>query len=176
MKETIFVNLLGGPGSGKSTLCAMIFAELKIKQVDCEMALEYAKDVVWDESFRKLANQIYIFGKQHSRLYRLNGKVDVVITDSPLLNSIIYDDSKNKELWTLVLNEFKKLNTLNYFVERNFEYEQNGRVQDYEGALEKDRFYKKLLEENSISYRCINPGNENLSTVIDDILNKLNDK
>jgi len=174
-KKTVFINLFGGPCVGKSTLCAMIFSELKMKRVDCEMALEYAKDVVWDESFRKLANQIYIFGKQHSRLYRLNGKVDVVITDSPLLNSIIYDDSKNPELWSLVLSEFKKLNTLNYFVQRNFEYDQNGRVQDYEGALEKDNFYTRLLEENKISYTNINPGNDNLSNVIDDVLNKLNE-
>jgi len=173
MKKTVFINLFGGPGSGKSTLCSIIFSDLKMRHIDCEMALEYAKDVVWDESFRKLANQIYIFGKQHSRLYRLNGKVDVVITDSPLLNSIIYDDSKNQELKQLVLSEFKKLNILNYFVDRKFKYEQNGRVQNYEGALEKDNYYRKLLSENDIAYKNVNPGLENLSLIVEDVLNKL---
>ena len=173
MKKTVFINLFGGPGSGKSTLCSIIFSDLKMRHIDCEMALEYAKDVVWDESFRKLANQIYIFGKQHSRLYRLNGKVDVVITDSPLLNSIIYDDSKNQELKQLVLSEFKKLNILNYFVDRKFKYEQNGRVQNYEGALEKDNYYRKLLSENDTAYKNVNPGLENLSLIVEDVLNKL---
>ena len=175
MKKTVFINLFGGPGSGKSTLCSIIFSDLKMRHIDCEMALEYAKDVVWDESFRKLANQIYIFGKQHSRLYRLNGKVDVVITDSPLLNSIIYDNSNNQELKNLVVSEFKKLNTLNYYVERSFDYVQNGRVQNYEQALQKDEDYKQLLDQNYIPYKRINLSNKPLTIIIEEILIKLKD-
>lgn len=176
MKNTIFINLFGGPGVGKSTLCAMIFSDLKVRGIDCEMALEYAKDVIWEESFQKLSNQIYIFGKQHSRLYRLNGKVDVVITDSPLLNSVIYDSTNNTQLKDLILSEFKKFNTLNYYVERHFEYIQNGRVQDYEQALQKDREYQQLLDENKIAYKNINLSGKNLSNIIEEILNKLKDE
>ena len=43
------------------------------------------------------------------------------------------------------------------------------------GHLEKDDFYTRLLEENKIPYSNINPGNDNLSDVINDILNKLNE-
>jgi adenylate kinase family enzyme len=173
MAKTIFVNLMGGPGIGKSTLCSMIFSELKIRGVDCEMALEYAKDVIWEESFQKLSNQVYIFGKQHNRLYRLNGKVDVVITDSPLLNSVIYDNTDNKELKSLVINEFKKLNTLNYYIERSFEYKQNGRVQNHEQALQKDKDYKELLDNNQIDYKYVNPNIKFISNIIEDILYKV---
>jgi len=173
MKNTIFINLFGGPGVGKSTLCAMIFAELKIKGVDCEMALEYAKDVVWEESFRKLSNQIYIFGKQHHRIHRLKGKVDVVITDSPLLNSVVYDATENLDLRNLILSEFKSLNTLNYYVDRVFAYEENGRVQNQEQAIEKDKTYKKLLEDNSIPYTHVHPGLTNLSSIVSDVLDRL---
>jgi adenylate kinase family enzyme len=172
MKNTLFINLFGGPGVGKSTLCAMIFSDLKIRGIETEMALEYAKDVVWEENYKKLSNQVYIFGKQHNRIYRLNGKVDVVITDSPLLNSIIYDETDNQELKALVLGEFKKMNTLNFYVERSFEYSQNGRVQDYEAALEKDRIYKQLLDENNIPYIKIQSGNKSLSLIIEEILDK----
>lgn len=175
--NTLFINLFGGPGTGKSTLCAKLFADLKVKGIDCEMALEYAKDVVWEESFRKLSNQVYIFGKQHNRLHRLNGKVDVVITDSPLLNSIIYDDTKNPQLRELILTEFSKLNTLNYYIDRCFEYKQNGRVQDLDGAIGKDNDYKQLLNQNNILYKHIllNDDNDN-STIVNEIINRINDK
>ena len=129
MNKTIFVNLFGGPGTGKSTLCATIFADLKKRNIECEMALEYVKDLVWEESFEKIKNQLYIFGKQQNRLFRLNGKVDVVITDSPLLNSIVYYNGDNPHFSDVVMFEFKKLNSINYYITRSFEYVENGRMQ-----------------------------------------------
>jgi adenylate kinase family enzyme len=68
--KTLVVNLFAGPGSGKSTFCASVFAKLKILGIDSEMSLEYAKDIVWEESYQKLDHQIYIFGKQLHRLQR----------------------------------------------------------------------------------------------------------
>lgn len=169
-KKTLFINLFGGPGTGKSTLCASIFTELKMKGVDCEMALEYAKDVVWEESFTKLKNQIYIFGKQHSRIHRLDGKVDVVITDSPLINSIVYDVTDNPYLKDLVLFEFKKLNTINYFLKRGTQYNPNGRMQTIEDALKVDEKYKQLLDENDIPYHEIEVGADNSKLIVRDLI------
>jgi adenylate kinase family enzyme len=45
--ETLFVNLFGSPGTGKSTMAASIFAELKWRGVDCEIVTEYAKELTW---------------------------------------------------------------------------------------------------------------------------------
>ena len=44
-KNTLVVNLFGGPGTGKSTTMAHVFAELKWRGYDCEMSNEYAKEV-----------------------------------------------------------------------------------------------------------------------------------
>ena len=52
--KPIVVNLTGGPGSGKSTLCAQLFYILKSKNIDVEMATEYVKDLVFEESFKNL--------------------------------------------------------------------------------------------------------------------------
>jgi hypothetical protein len=158
MKKTLVINLFGGPGVGKSTLCASVFAKLKIMGIDCEMATEYAKDMVWEESYKKLENQIYIFGKQHARVHRLLGKVDVVITDSPLLNSIVYDKTENIALRKLVISEFWKLNTLNFYISRKLDYEENGRVQTLKEAIEVDNAYLKLIKDNDIEYSIIEPG------------------
>lgn len=170
MKKTLFINLFGGPGTGKSTLCASIFTELKIKGIDCEMALEYAKDVVWEESFTKLKNQIYIFGKQHSRIHRLIGKVDVVITDSPLINSIVYDQTDNQYLKSLVLYEFDKLNSINYFLNRGVNYNPNGRVQSIEDALKVDEKYRSLLVDNNIPFTEVVIGDNNASIIANQII------
>jgi len=172
MKETIVINFFGGPGVGKSTLCAAVFVKLKVSGIDCEMATEYAKDITWEESYKKLENQIYVFGKQHSRVNRLLGKVDVVITDSPLLNSIVYDNSKNEPLRELVLYEFQKLNTLNFYVSRRIKYEENGRNQSIDEAIKIDNIYKKLLDDNNIQYIEIEPGQDYI--VFSEIMDKIN--
>lgn len=153
--KTLVISLFGGPGTGKSTLCANIFAKLKMQHVDVEMAPEYVKEVVWEESFKKIENQLYIFGKQHNRLYRLMNKVEVIITDSPLLNSIVYYTGDNPHFKELVLTEYKKMNNLSYYLERSFDYVENGRMQTLEHAKEIDETYKKLLDENDIQYQLI---------------------
>ena len=59
--------------------------------VNAELVTEFAKDKVWEESKAVFQNQQYIFGKQYFRLTRLEGKVDVVVTDSPILLSAYYE-------------------------------------------------------------------------------------
>lgn len=172
-KKTLFVNLISGPGTGKSTLCAWVFAELKIRGIDCEMALEYAKDVVWEESFKKLQNQIYIFGKQHNRVFRLNGKVDVVITDSSILFSPIYDQTKNPVLKELALLEFFKFENVNFVVERATKFSQNGRVHGEEVSKNIDSQCRSLMEENNIPYEIVTSSTEGRDTIVNTILEKL---
>lgn len=174
--NTIFVNLFGGPGTGKSTICASVFHALKIKGIETEMALEYAKDVVWEESYKKLENQIYIFGKQHYRVWRLKGKVQVVITDSPLLNSILYDKTNNQLLKDLVISEFKKLNTVNFYIDRDVDYNPNGRMQTLEQALDVDRRYIELLDSNQIDYTKIPKGEVGVNTILEKIINRINEE
>lgn len=112
------INFFAGPGSGKSTVCAGLFSKLKLSGINCEMALEYAKDKVWEKSFRTLDNQIYVFGKQLHRIWRLKDQVDLVITDSPLLFSLIYDKTQNLKFKDLVVDQFNQFDNINYFINR----------------------------------------------------------
>lgn len=158
-KRTTVVNLFAGPGAGKSTFCAGIFATLKWLGVNCEMALEYAKDLVWQRSYDVLDNQLYVFGKQQHRLHRLNQKVDVVITDSPLINSITYDAQKRERTRAafieLVLAEHQAYDSLNFFIERRKRYNPNGRVQTEAEALALDDKIRKVLQQYDIPYTSI---------------------
>ena len=88
----LVVNLFGAPGAGKSTGAAYIFSRLKLAGINAELVTEFAKDKVWEESKAVFQNQAYIFGKQYFRISRVQDKVDVVITDSPILLSPFYTD------------------------------------------------------------------------------------
>ena len=151
----IVVNLFAGPGSGKSTTCAGVFAKLKLAGVNCEMALEYAKDKVWEESNKVLDDQIYVFGKQLHRIFRLKDKVDVVITDSPILLSIIYDKTGNKYFSDLVLNQFNNFDNRNYFIERTTVYNPKGRLQTEDEAKEIDKVLLDHLKDCNIEYDSV---------------------
>ena len=152
----LVINLFAGPGVGKSTTAAKVFAELKMKGINCEMALEFAKDKVWEESFRTMDDQIYIFGKQFHRIWRLKDKVDVIICDSPLPISIVYDKENSEAFHTLIMEQFNKFANVNYYIERSTEYQESGRVQTKEEAEKVDKIVLDVLNKYDIKYKSIN--------------------
>lgn len=170
MKKTLVINLFSGPGAGKSSLCSTIFSWLKWRDVDCEVAWEYAKDTVWDGATNLLNNQISVFGEQHRRLFRLIGKVDVAITDCPLPLSVIYDHGKTQYLKELVMSEFNKCINSNYFLVRQKKYNPNGRLQTEAKAIEKDTEIKDFLEREQIPYSSIISTEKEAEEIGEDVL------
>ncbi len=142
--------------------------------IDVEMAPEYVKDLVWEESFKKIENQIYIFGKQHNRLYRLKNKVKVTITDSPLLNSIVYYMGNNPNFEDFVMWEYDQMNNLSYFLERSFEYIESGRMQSLNDAKKVDDVYKNLLDNHNVEYTSIRSPYD-IDSIIENILERINE-
>ena len=170
--DTLVINLTGGPGTGKSTLRAKLFVELKMMGIEVEESPEYVKDLVWEESFKKIENQVYIFGKQHNRLFRLQNKVKVIITDSPLLNSIIYYNGNNPHFEPMIMWEFKEMNNLTLYLERSFEYVENGRMQNLEDAKKVDESYKNLLEKYNVEYTSIRSPYD-INGIIDEVIKRI---
>ena len=169
MKNTIVINLIGGPGCGKSTAAAGIFYLLKKQGINCEMSLEFAKDKVWEQSIKTLDNQIYVFGKQHHRLWRIVEKVDVVITDSPLFLSLYYNKEPSKQFDEFVISQFKRFNNRTFFIERgDSSYQQSGRLQNEQEAREIDRVLKELLEKYNVEYQSVEQ-----STCVEEIVSSI---
>jgi hypothetical protein len=167
--KTLVVNLFAGPGTGKSTCMAGIFSELKLRGVNCEMAPEYIKTKVWENSLDICKDQIYIFGKQLHSIRKLLGKVDVVITDSPILLSLAYSTDELIEFDCLVIAEFKRYNSLNYFLVRHKKYNPAGRCQTEEQAKEKDNMIKGLLDACSICYTIKDSCKETIIEIVNEI-------
>jgi len=151
-KKTLVVNLLGGPGTGKSSIRAGVFYDLKFRGIDCEEATEYAKDLTWEKRKFTIQNQVHIFGEQHHRLWRLLGQVEVIITDSPLLLTPIYDGRESDTLRKLALEEFNSMWNYVVFLKRCKEYNPNGRNQTEDEAIEVDRRILDFLMDNQIPF------------------------
>lgn len=173
MKQTLVINLIGGPGSGKSTCASGIFYQLKKLGINCELALEFAKDKVWEESIKILDDQLYVFGKQYHKLFRLNGKVDVIITDSPLLISILYNKTPSEFFDKLVVEQYHTFNNLLFFINRAENYQTEGRLQTKEESEGLDNIIKEILQDNNISYDEISCENA-VEHIVNVVKTKLN--
>lgn len=168
IKTPLVVNLISGPGAGKSTAAAGIFHALKKRGLNAEMALEFAKDKVYEESFRTMDNQIYIFGKQYHKLWRLKDKVDIIITDSPLPISLYYHKNDSKYFKDFVVEQYNNFNNLMYFIRRSDIFQQEGRIQNREESEQIDKEIKNLLETYGIEYREVSQEN-----ALDEILKEI---
>lgn len=171
-RKAIVVNLLAGPGSGKSTAMAGIFSKLKLKEVVCEMAPEFAKDLVWDERFGEFDNQVYLLGNQIQRLRRLEKKVDVIITDAPLLLTLVYN-KEDPALNQVALNEFLRYSNVNYFLVRQKKYSEIGRIHKEEEAHALDVAIENMLKDNNISFNKVPSTESSIGQIANDILSML---
>ena len=159
MKKLRVINLFGGPGPGKSTLAAALFADLKMKGVNVELVTEFAKDLVWTERTKELKDQVYIFGKMYHKLWRLQGKVDVVICDSPLPLCIYYSNEDTpKQFGSLVMEAFDQFQNTNVVCERTFAYQQAGRYQDEEEANKVHADIVELINRGCIDAHYLQAG------------------
>lgn len=153
---TLIVNLFGGPGTGKSTNAAGVFYKLKSQGVNCEYIQEYAKDKTWQGDRFSLTVQPYITCKQLYRQERVMNKVDVIITDSPIILGAVYGGLYATDKFNAWLIEtFQSFNSLNIFLTRNLDnhpYNPAGRSQTLDQAIEVDRMVRELLNKNEIPY------------------------
>ena len=151
MKNTLIVNLYGGPGTGKSSGAAYIFSKLKMAGIDAEYVTEFAKDKVWENNTEAFKCQFYISGKQSFRISRCFGKVDVIITDSPIRLGKIYADLIGRPQLGLACleeaNQYPAGSTLEIFLNRVKPYNTNGRNQTEEEAKEIDKTLRELLDK-----------------------------
>lgn len=174
-KKPLIINLFSGPGAGKSQGAAYIFSHLKAVGINCELVTEFAKDKTWEKSTKAFENQAYIFGKQFFRITRLHDEVDVVITDSPLPLSVIYNtnimlgDHFNK----MVLNVFNSYENINFYLNRVKPYNPKGRNQSLAESIEIDKKILSLLDNNYICYEVIDGNFEGYNKAISHIIKKI---
>lgn len=152
---TIFINIFGGAGTGKSITASLLFSRLKLQGVSTELITEFAKERVWVGDLDSLKCQPFITGTQIYRQYIVNGKVDYAITDAPILLGLVYRGfGCNEDYEKSVVYQFNLFRNINVFLSRDLEqpFEENGRVGSLQEAQTADSEIKKLLFKHSIPY------------------------
>lgn len=156
-RPTMVVNLYGGPGAGKTTAAWELAAELKKQGVVTEYVPEYAKELVWDDRLDLLdgsaEHQRAILREQKRRLERLRGKVDIIVTDSPVLLSVFYRKNRDPALEKEALAAHTSMRSHNIFVMREGKFEQEGRIHDEKQCEALDLWMWDYLKRKDIPFR-----------------------
>lgn len=160
--KTLFVNLTGGPGTGKSTLMAKLFVALKLQGFSCEMVQEYAKELVWLGDLTAFENQHAVAKTQYEWLRSRQGKAQIVVTDGPLANFLYYNRHKEHlcdvaKTEQAILTWLAEFNNYTVFIERgDFPYEEQGRYQSESEAKAIDSVLLSEISQHmaikSVSY------------------------
>jgi len=140
------INLVGGPGSGKSTTAAGLFFLMKIRGLRCELVTEYAKELSYDKNWSDLKRQLHVLAEQERRQRRLVDVVDFIVTDSPLITGIAYvsDPRDHYAVEQSARSLFASYKNINFAIDRVKPYADYGRNQTEDEAKAIDRL---LLEE-----------------------------
>lgn len=145
----LVVNLFGGPGSGKSTVAARLFSELKRRGVEAACPEEHAKLAIWSGRPWLLDQQVIMIGKIWETLTNLRDKVSVIIVDSPVLLCSVYADGREpRPFHDLVLDLHRRTPRLNLVVARPSDeaYDPSNRREDAPQAIALDARILTLLE------------------------------
>lgn len=142
MKKPLLVEFYGGPSTGKSTTALGLVALTKLyldQYAGSTMRVEYvseaAKDDVWASGRLMLDNQARLLGEQYHRVWRLQGKVDIIVSDSPLWLCAHYGPESlyPREAWDKVIRaHYAGFDVLPILLTRGGRFEAIGRVHDEE--------------------------------------------
>ena len=171
MKRSLIVNLIGGPGCGKSVMAAQLFVDLKKNtKHKIEYFQEYVKPLVWkvldpnhkeraEDAMEQLNNQRLISSKIYQLLKIMSEQLDIIITDGSIFHGLHYNRSNKyntsdqDKTEKFIIDKFNEFNNINIFLNRNnIDYEHEGRQQTYDEALYADKELKRYLQKYNINY------------------------
>lgn len=153
---TLVINLFGGSGIGKSTVAAELYSELKRRGINAELVREYVKHWAWNNRQVGEYDQLYLLGKQSQAEAQLYGKVDMIVTDSPVLLAGVYAkfrwdgvadyvDLAAKGFVQHAINN--GIVHMNFTLNRNKPFDPRGRYETEEQSREIDGFIRDYLKD-----------------------------
>lgn len=163
----LIVNLFGGPGSGKTSAASAVYAALKTQGKKVGFAREVAYDMIVAGRAHMLQDQIWMFAKQRRYMLDVIKDNDLVITDCPLLLSLIYGGQESQSFQNVVVEEHKKHNNLNIFLNRpKTGFSEYGRVHNYEQSVGFDMKMKEMLVYHNQPFTIVDVDLKTTGTIL----------
>jgi len=179
-RTTFIINVISGPGSGKTTICALIFAKLKISGYVTEYVQEYPKTLVWMKDYDTLNNQYFVSSKQVNLFKSMNTKVDFIVTDGSILHGLYYNrhnkhnTSNIEKTEKFIIDSYNEFHNINIFLDRGeFDYETDGRIQTETEAREIDVILMHMLKQNGIPFERFVSSPDSIDPIIKFILDSV---
>lgn len=171
------VNFFGGPGVGKSTLAALTYGWLRKNGRPAELVQEWIKDWAYLGREVRSFDYVYTFASQlHMEDRLLQAGVKWLVTDSPVLLQCMYalrhKMKAANELWKIAKRFEEAYPSVNFVVDRPqcATYEQTGRYETLEQAVEMDGFITVCLRDWHIQFKRISAGDvDPVLKVLDEI-------
>lgn len=162
MKKTKVINIISGPGTGKSVMASFLFGELKIEGFDTELVQEYAKKLIRRNEEDKLNNQYSISEEQYKELKENDG-IEYIVTDGSLLHGLVYNRINKNNISNVIKTEkqilkwYNKFDNIVFFLERdgNIKYTTNSRLETEDEAKKIDNYLKGILDNLNIKYEKV---------------------
>lgn len=161
------INLFGGPGCGKSTLAAKLYSELKQQHIEVEYVNEYPKQLVYEENVLSLQNQILVFATQHHRIWTAARHNQIVITDSPILLSTVYNPQTSVYLRQLIIEMHHQFTNFNILLTRvpSF-HSMTGRIHSLQQSAELDQHIEEVLTSIEADYLPFHPQTDSIDRLL----------
>jgi deoxyadenosine/deoxycytidine kinase len=175
----MIVNIYGGPGVGKSTVAASLFAHLNREYAgskSVELVTEYAKALTWENRQTALMNQLYVTGKQFHNIHRVvNAGVDVVVTDSPMLLGCCYAKKycpHYPDSFQVMAKDFNDMlgPALNIVIARKQDYIGIGRNESCAEAIEMDGAIANMLYAYDYTFHLVEANGTETDVEIESLL------
>ncbi len=150
------ISLFGGPGVGKSTLAARIFAALKAGGAHIELVTEFAKLRVYENRPVRGWDYIHTFSQQLRAEQRFLESGASIVTDSPMLLQCFYarrhDCPVTQQLFATATQWENDYPACNILVPPQGEYQSKGRWQDAKEAERIHRGVQAMLDHEGEVY------------------------
>ncbi len=178
MNNCTICSVYSGPGGGKTTTAAHLFSQLKSLHYDVEYVNEFAKECILSKNNTAIKNQIYLFATQLYRIECASLHSQFVITDSPLLLNVVYNQftTESDYLKDLVVEQYRKFNNVDIILKRgsNHEHSMIGRIHGLTESISLDRQIESIVKESSDKYIMFDAFNSDIKELIEYVIVRAN--